>query len=228
MSKLSQAKRDEKLVRQAFLDAFPNPDRVGCPGDKLLRQIARRQMDPDESLRRHMRSCSPCTQDLLIFRRQWRNLKAIRFAFLAAAAAVLIFAGIYQHSRFHSPSPKDLIAGNEHPLPLETDTLDFYQSAIQRGTDNPNRIVQTVRSSARILMVILPISSQPGEYEFEIRKGSDDGDAIKLLRATASYQSDGRTALELDLGSLLRPGSYGAAFRPKGSNLWSYGTFTVH
>lgn len=228
MISFGQAKHDERIVQQAFLDAFPNPQRIGCPGDQVIRAIARRT-DSDENVRRHMRRCSPCSQDLLTFRQQWRNVKVIRLAFLtAAAAALLIFAGIYQYSRFHVPSSKpNLIAGNDHPPPLETDTLDFYHSTTQRGTGNPNRIVQTVRSSARILVVILPMSSQPGEYEFEIRKGSDDGDAIKLVRATASLKADGRTALEFDLGSPLRPGSYGAAFRPQGSSLWSYGTFTV-
>ncbi len=86
MNKLSRDKDDERFVQQAFLDAFPNPERIGCPGDDVIRAIARKKIESDESVRRHMRSCSPCSQDLLTFRHQWRTVKITRFAFLAAAA----------------------------------------------------------------------------------------------------------------------------------------------
>ena len=229
MSRLNQAKQDERLVQQAFLDAFPNPDRIGCPGHDLIRAIARKKIDSDESVRRHMRSCSPCSQDLLTFRHQWRRVKITRFAFLAAAATVLIVFGIYwRRTISHTPSSQsNLIAGNKQTLHLETGTLDFYDS-FRRGTGNTAPgTVQTVRSSARLLVVILPMASPPGEYEVQIRNGSDDGKTIKLVRATASNNANGRTTVQFDLGAPLLPGSYGVAFRPQGSNLWSYGTFTV-
>jgi hypothetical protein len=230
MMRFGQAKHDERIVQQAFLDAFPNPERIGCPGDDVIRAIARKKIDSDESVRRHMRRCSPCSQDLLTSRHQWRTVKITRFAVLAAAATVLIVFGIYWRQTIsHSPSPQsNLIAGNHQPLNLETGTLDFYDSGIRRGTGNaaPGP-VQTVRSSARLLVVILPMASLPGEYEVQIRNGSDDGKTIKVVRATASNKANGRTALQFDLGAPLLPGSYGAAFRPQGSNLWSYGTFTV-
>ncbi len=229
MIRFGQAKHDERIVQQAFLDAFPNPERIGCPGDDLIQAIARKKIDSDESLRRHMRTCSPCSQDLLTFRHQWQTVKIKRFAFLTAAAAVLIVFGNYwRQSISHTPSPSNLIAGNQQPLHLEIGTLDFYDSGIRRGTGNSAPgTVQTVRSSARVLVVILPMASLPGEYEVQIRDGSDEGKIIKLVHATASNKASGRTTLQFDLGAPLLPGSYGAAFRPQGSNLWSYGTFTV-
>ncbi len=138
MMRFGQAKHDERIVQQAFLDAFPNPERIGCPGDDLIRAIARKKIDSDESVRRHMRRCSPCSQDLLTFRHQWRTVKITRFAVLAAAATVLIVFGIYWRQTIsHSPSPRsNLIAGNQQPLHLETGTLDFYDSGIRRGTGN--------------------------------------------------------------------------------------------
>ncbi len=143
---------------------------------------------------------------------------------------LIVFGLFWRLTLFRTPlSTPKLIAANQQPLHLETGTLDFYDSGILRGTGKPTpRTVQTVRSSVRILVVVLPIASSAGEYEIQIRKGSDDGKIIKVVRATASsHKANGQTTLQFDLGAPLLPGSYGLAFRPQGSNLWSYGTFTV-
>ena len=55
-------KEEELLVfaRSYLSDAFPNPERAGCPSDDALRLMAIRPVDSDASLSEHLTCCSPC------------------------------------------------------------------------------------------------------------------------------------------------------------------------
>ena len=55
-------KEEELLVfaRSYLSDAFPNPERTGCPPDDALRLMAIRPLESDESISEHLTCCSPC------------------------------------------------------------------------------------------------------------------------------------------------------------------------
>jgi hypothetical protein len=55
-------KEEELLVfaRSYLSDAFPNPERTGCPPDDALRLMAIRPVDSDAPLTEHLMCCSPC------------------------------------------------------------------------------------------------------------------------------------------------------------------------
>jgi hypothetical protein len=48
------------FTRQHYASANANPQRLGCPGDELLRRTARSDQLPDPSVRAHVLKCSEC------------------------------------------------------------------------------------------------------------------------------------------------------------------------
>jgi hypothetical protein len=56
-------KKDKDLLDFAhsyLSEAFPNPDRQGCPPDAALRSLALNPVESEPSVNEHLASCSPC------------------------------------------------------------------------------------------------------------------------------------------------------------------------
>ena len=54
---------DEKFLsfsRSYLSEAFPNPQRNGCPADSDLRQMAEHPKESDAPISQHLTCCSPC------------------------------------------------------------------------------------------------------------------------------------------------------------------------
>src|ERR1700684_1013551 len=94
----------DKLKRQlqdTILKDYPNPERKGCPGDPVLRELAARPLD--DSLEqdprwRHITHCSECYREFLRFRaelKQRAKARGAKIGMAAAVAAVLIAAGTF-------------------------------------------------------------------------------------------------------------------------------------
>src|ERR1700722_11248076 len=92
----SQFDRIKRQLQDTILKDYPNPERKGCPGDPVLRELAARP--PDDSLEqdprwRHITHCSECYRELLGFRAELKKRAKARGAKIGMAAAVLIAAG---------------------------------------------------------------------------------------------------------------------------------------
>jgi len=48
------------FARSYLSDAFPNPDRQGCPPDAALRSLAVNPSGTEAAITEHLASCSPC------------------------------------------------------------------------------------------------------------------------------------------------------------------------
>ncbi len=48
------------LIRQFFLGAFLNPQRVDCPGEEVTMALAEERLPPDHPACLHVASCSEC------------------------------------------------------------------------------------------------------------------------------------------------------------------------
>jgi hypothetical protein len=48
------------LIRQFFLEAFPNPQRIDCPGEEVILALAADRLPPDDPACLHVASCSEC------------------------------------------------------------------------------------------------------------------------------------------------------------------------
>ena len=81
------------ILRQGLATEFPNPERIGCPGDALLKGIAQGKVSliEAEPWLDHLGSCSPCFQEFKEFRRQSAMQRRSVLTWVATAA-VLLFA----------------------------------------------------------------------------------------------------------------------------------------
>jgi hypothetical protein len=52
-----------ELLTQFFLEAFPNPDRVGCPDDDAVQALAQSGPSSNDPVLRHVGSCSECYRE---------------------------------------------------------------------------------------------------------------------------------------------------------------------
>jgi hypothetical protein len=48
------------LIRHFFLEAFPNPQRIDCPGEEVIMALAAERLPPDHPACLHVASCSEC------------------------------------------------------------------------------------------------------------------------------------------------------------------------
>ena len=48
------------LLKEFLLEAFPNPDREGCPDEETLVALAENRLPPAHPARFHLGSCSEC------------------------------------------------------------------------------------------------------------------------------------------------------------------------
>src|SRR5215469_11986119 len=53
-------KRFFHFARSYLREAFPNPERVGCPAEEELRKLVETPLKADVSITEHLSCCSPC------------------------------------------------------------------------------------------------------------------------------------------------------------------------
>src|SRR5215472_16792384 len=84
----------EKALEAAALNSYPNPDRIGCPGDKtILRNLAAKKIRPTDPVIQHVAECSPCFRELKQFQKELNRKRWLqRLGAVAALAAVILVA----------------------------------------------------------------------------------------------------------------------------------------
>jgi hypothetical protein len=55
------------LIKEFFLEAFPNPERTDCPDEEVLRFLAEGRLPPGHSALLHIASCSECFREYRSF-----------------------------------------------------------------------------------------------------------------------------------------------------------------
>jgi hypothetical protein len=164
----SLSKRDEdRLVeagRRVLLDGgYPNPDRVGCPGSRVLKAIAERTMDLRQAQEwaLHLGSCSPCFVEYSAFRKHAERRKTLELV-LACVALLLVIGGagwLWEAKVGHKTS--------EQPQPI---ALDLRNWVVLRGDQTPSANsgpIQLPRGRLD-LTISLPSGSQTGNYEVQV------------------------------------------------------------
>jgi hypothetical protein len=200
-------KRLLDILRQGLATEFPNPERVGCPGNALLKGIAQGKVSLTEAepWLDHLGSCSPCFQEFKEFSRQ-SSIQRRRVLGWVATAAVLLFAvggWLWVRAR-HSAEATD------------TAVLDLRERSVARGESQAD-VVQApleIPRSTKHLILDLPIGSKEGPYDIALFTGTGD----ELLRATGIAElHDHITDLRVDVGlSRIQPGTYSLGVRQPG------------
>src|SRR6202000_2470416 len=106
----SRCDRLKKQLQDSILRDYPNPERKGCPGGAVLKELAERPLDrpvEDDPHWKHITHCSECYREFLAFNNAYRQQakdRRIRVSWGVAAAAIAIVIavlfGIKQGSLF--------------------------------------------------------------------------------------------------------------------------------
>ena len=198
---------DKRLLdslRQGLATEFPNPERIGCPGNALVQGIAQGKVPliEAEPWLDHLGSCSPCFREFKEFRRQAATQRR-RVLTLVATAAVLLFAvGGWL-----------LVRARRSAEATDTAVLDLRERSVARGqtSSETGQAPLEIPRTAKHLVLDLPIGSKEGPYDVGLL--TDTGD--QLLRTTGIadlHDHTTRLTVDVDLKNI-RPGTYSLGVR---------------
>src|SRR5262245_41343800 len=90
------AEQVKRVLQEAVLRSYPNPDRKGCQGVGILRKMAHKELPHEHPFwNEHVSHCSPCYREFLDLRNQALKGESTRNTKLLVAAVVglLVAAG---------------------------------------------------------------------------------------------------------------------------------------
>lgn len=64
---------NDDLLNDFLLEAFPNPERKGCPDDKVLKALAENRLPAGHPALQHVASCSECYAEYRHYRLDWKE-----------------------------------------------------------------------------------------------------------------------------------------------------------
>lgn len=217
--KWSLDKLDLSALKEAYATAYPNPDRIGCPGTPVLQDVARGRIDPgpQDPLLHHLTHCSPCFRELLTYRDQLRAERTSRkrrttWRLTAAIAAVLMVAIALWYQQLGSRSGGSTPDGSR----LVADLRDRSPLRGEVGPmGEPESPLRWTRSKGTLLMY-LPRGSDDGLYELQLRRATDNDRLLRSWSGTAQI-TQGITVLETEVDIRdLEEGNYVLAVRQPG------------
>jgi hypothetical protein len=190
------------------MEAYPNPQREGCPEVSKLRAIAYRDRRyPSAELPiSHVATCSPCFKQYLGFR---RRLFVTRTA-QVAAACVGLFAAVFGGSRFVQNRIVQHVApnvaqsapnrpGTPQPQnnPLVPIRVDLAAYSPVRG-DAANTAPPKIHLPAKSLRItfLLPVGMEPTQYLVRILDSA--GKAV-VEKSVSARLAGGVASFEIDL-----------------------------
>jgi hypothetical protein len=203
--------RLKKQLQDAILRDYPNPERRGCPGDAVLRELGARPMDrpvEDDPHWHHITHCSECYGEFLAFNNEVRQRAKVRkvrlgwaLAGVAAALSVGVLVGLYQGGVF----PK---RPQNAELAYVKKTVDI--PSMTRSPDGAEPKPIMLERQPEELTIQLPLGSKAGAYELQLKRN----DETVVSAASNAEIHNGTTAftVKLDLSNL-RPGNYSIVVR---------------
>jgi Cell wall synthesis protein CwsA len=220
------SKRDEERLiaagRRYYSTAFPNPERVGCPGTEILEALSLRKLDraTAEKWDSHISQCSPCFNEYVALRESRRRRERLRRLAVAAAIAVVLVAGLVVHHFVVRTKEQPEPPGQSGSVTYQANLLDLRDKAALRGAESGGNGSAAVLPRAPLaLSIYLPTGSEPGDYEVQVTKGP--GQALLKAEGNAILR-DHVAVLEVKLDVQgLRPGQYLFWIRQSGTS-WSY------
>jgi hypothetical protein len=103
---VSQANNE---LLKAIKEKYPNPERVGCPEQSILREMVE-NIHAHTELFYHVITCGACIQDYESYKVGRQTRQRRRYAILTAAALAVVVAGgsfVWQRTRPSTVSPKE-------------------------------------------------------------------------------------------------------------------------
>jgi hypothetical protein len=206
----------QRLLQQAVLRCYPNPERRGCPGGTVLRSVSRRHLPIRDAYWEHVTHCSPCFQEFLDFRKDLtaarKRLVLRNRLLLGTAFAAVAIASVLLLPPSHKSGPPIMTAEARSDVDMRPFSVTRGGSDNQRPTVEYAGILPRTRTQ---LNVILPLGAEEGNYEVQLL---DEGghQVIRSANATAFFADHlVRFKVSFDLTGIL-PGRYVLASRREG------------
>lgn len=172
-------------VQQTILNNFPNPNRVGCPGEARVRAVAARSAIVEDDDWQHITHCSECYREFLDAKEQIRRSgrRARTLGLIGGTALLLLVVAVIGYQYF-----------DQGRLGRETVAISYVPAALNlkdasevRGDANTsNREIPTVPRQHLELTVILPFGTEAGVYQFAFKDAS--GHVLASGQANATLQ----------------------------------------
>lgn len=207
--------RLREVVQQTILRNFPNPERKGCPGDTVVREVAGRREIVEDDAWQHITHCSPCYATFLESKDEFRAIRRRRGLgiILTGVAFVALASGLAVYEWKHRGEPTSIPSGEMY----EAASLDLRDRSSQRGAEaQPATLAALFLPRKKLdLAISLPFGSEPGPYEVRIRNA---GQEIVTASGNAEVkQGDTELRVKLDLSGFA-PGVYAVAIRQPSSS----------
>jgi hypothetical protein len=206
----------QQLLQQAILNNYPNPERLGCPGPTVLREVARRQVPIRDAHWEHVTHCSPCFQEFIELRTELaaNRMHVVRRNRLVLASA-LVVAGVVGGLVWKSSSRPGAPITTAEAI-SDVDMRPFSTTRGESKNPQPSEQYAGILSRKRSrLNVILPVGAQEGNYEVRLMD-NDLNTIITSGKAPASFVDHTvRLTITFDL-TAVTPGPYVIASRRDG------------
>jgi len=204
--------RPEDEIDEVFARANPNPTRAGCPGKDVVRSAARRSLPIDHPVFEHLAACSACYQEFRQLQQPVRVSSRVRPALAAAAVVLLAVAGV---TYFGRNGVIGLPSGTQPNAAIQPLLIDYRGDSTTRSeTGDPLPKSVTVPRANVVATILLPVGSEPGQYELRLLDGAKRS---RLAKEASGDLKDFavRVDINLDLRSL-PSGAYTLEIRRSG------------
>lgn len=194
------------LLTKSALKDYPNPERIGCPGQEFLRTLAfdRNSIPLNDSRLDHVVHCSPCFRELTELKSDAKTYRQRVWVASGAAAAVVI-TGVALWGTGNLRRILPATHDNSGPIVAQ---IDLQNRSIIRGAPAPSSKTQPILipSGNLKLSILLPVGSEPATYDVQVLK---DVDRPLIAGSGQASIIDGVTTLKLSVNtSSLAPGNY--------------------
>lgn len=219
-----------KGLEEAYLTAYPNPDRVGCPQPEAIERFVtgETKLSVGSELVHHLTHCSPCFRIFIDARERMRarrrRISALRRFGAVAAVIVIAAAGVFWWNRSARPGVRPPVTARNPPPPSSSEIasirLDLQNYSMERGESGAEIARPTLPRKPVKLSLALPPGFEEGPYEFRISREEDGPTLVTANGAARVLDHAVQVETTLDL-SPLPPGLYFLGIREQRMN-WTH------
>jgi hypothetical protein len=198
-------------MKDFFLEANPNPERIGCPEERTLRALAEDRLPASHPARLHLASCSECFAEFRGFRGDWESSRKQRRRLvswaLAASLILVCGGGVWEYLHLHNANRIEVQMASAEPVDAN---VDLFTAGTVRGEDDGTNALNEVSLPAAVvkLSVTLPRFSQSGRYEVLVSRDKSGGDVIAKGSGDA-VETSGKVTVNVTLDlRAAKPGAY--------------------
>ena len=198
-----------RIVQQAALAAYPNPERVGCPGSTVLREVAQTPLPFEHRAYGHVAKCSPCLEEMLAFRSEFRKRRKIRRRWVGAVAATafIVAASLIYFAGFRSSRGGTPQMAADHRVQQQAKSI-LLTANLARGVEASQPNALTMPSPPANVQLLLNIESDPYPHYGAVIQTAG-GKVVASVKGLTSVAIRTGRAVSVNVSSqLFQPGNY--------------------